>query len=216
MGLIGTLLTPIVNGSQLWLMRPEHFLRRPMLLLERMSGGTAAVTAAPTFGYGNIALRVRPEDLSGLDFSGWRAAIVGAERIDPAVLRLVTELLAPHGFRGEAFLPAYGLAEATLIVSGAALPDPVHAVRADWSSISLGAPLRITQEAYGRELPQRGGAEWVVSCGRPVDGTTVEIVGAAREPLPAGTVGEIVVRGRSVARPLHGTPGRMTALAHFR
>lgn len=204
MGLIGTLLTPIANGSQLWLMRPQQFLRRPMLMLERMSGGTAVVTAGPMFGYGNIALRVTPEDLAGLDFSQWRAAIVGAERIDPAVLRLVTELLEPYGFRGEVFLPAYGLAEATLVVSGTSMTDPVHAVRVDWSGISPGTSAPITDEACGHDLPRQGGADWVVSCGRPVARTSVQIVDSDRQPLAECVVGEIAVRGPSVARPLRG------------
>nr|WP_230416354.1 AMP-binding protein [Micromonospora tarapacensis] len=118
MGLVGCLLAPIVTGADLWLLTPAEFVRRPTRFLECFGRHGARLTAMPGFGLAHVVRRVRAEQLAGLDFGRWRAVIVGAERIQPATLDDFAGLLAPYGLRREALLPAYGLAEATLAVSG--------------------------------------------------------------------------------------------------
>lgn len=199
MGLLGCLLTPIVNGSDAWIMRPEEFVRRPLKWLECLGRYGAGLTAAPSFGYGYVAKHVKPEQLEGFDFAHCRASIVGAERIDARGLAAFTSLLAPRGFRAEAIVPAYGLAEATLTVTGSALTEMPFAVRLDWREMSFGAPIRILERAELHDFSDAG-AGWLVASGRPHAGTSVEIEDDDAQRLGEGYLGEIVVRGPSVGR----------------
>jgi acyl-CoA synthetase (AMP-forming)/AMP-acid ligase II len=191
MGLIGCLLTPVVNTTDIWLLRPEDFVHRPERYLRCFGIAGARLTAMPSFGLGYITRRVRPAQLEGCDFSQWRAIIVGAERVDPGSLHRAYELLAPFGLRREAFLPAYGLAEATVAVTGLPLEEQWDAVTIDPSATAPGRPV---------EPPvDHGPTQDVVGCGRPLTGVQVSIVDEDDRPLPEGHVGEIVVRGDSVA-----------------
>lgn len=199
MGLLGCLLTPIVNGSDAWIMRPEEFVRRPLKWLECLGRYGAGLTAAPSFGYGYVAKHVKPEQLEGFDFAHCRASIVGAERIDARGLAAFTSLLAPRGFRAEAIVPAYGLAEATLTVTGSALTEMPFAVRLDWTHMSFGAPVRILERAELRGFAGAGPG-WLVASGTPHIGTSVVIDDGDGRPLGEGCLGEIVVRGPSVGR----------------
>ncbi|MEQ4305092.1 AMP-binding protein [Plantactinospora sp. B6F1] len=197
MGLIGCLLAPVVNRSDLWLMRPEQFVRNPTRYLRCFDtsgatrGGGAALTAMPNFGLAHIVRRVRAEALRGVDLSGWRAVILGAERIDAAMLEAFDALLRPHGFSRRALLPAYGLAESTLAVTGLPLAEEWRATVVDPGGLEA-----------GRRMPtpvSPGAGRRLVGCGRPLAGTTVEIRDDEGRLLPPGTLGEIVVRGPSVA-----------------
>jgi acyl-CoA synthetase (AMP-forming)/AMP-acid ligase II len=118
MGLIGALIASIISRSNLWLMQPEQFVRSPARYLRCFgeSGATLSVTAS--FALDHIVRRVNPASLSRCDFSRWRSVVVGAERIDPVSLERLVALLSPFGFRQRTLRPAYGLAEATLAVTG--------------------------------------------------------------------------------------------------
>ena len=61
MGLIGCLVTPVVNGSDLWAMRPQDFVQSPLTWLGC---------------FWSSACRVKPELLAGMNFSEWRTGIV--------------------------------------------------------------------------------------------------------------------------------------------
>lgn len=185
MGLIGCMVTPVVGGHGLWLLRPEDFVRDPLSYLRCFGSGSATITATPGFGLDHILRRVDADALAGLDFSGWRAIVVGAERVDPVTLRRFQRLLAPHGLPGTALLPAYGLAEATLAVTG------VPAGRR-W------VDTEVRRDTPGFGLPVGGRGQRVVGCGRPVGDTSVRILDEAGTPVPDGHLGEIEVRGSSV------------------
>lgn len=187
MGLIGCLLTPVARGSDLWLMRPQDFVRSPRRYLRCFGEHGARLTAMPNFGLEHVVRRLRQEDLAGLDLSEWRAVIVGAERVRPEAVERFCRLLAPAGFRRTAMLPAYGLAEATLAVTG--LP-----LREEWRT----AAVRPESLAFGAAVEAEPEGLRVVGCGRPLRGVEVTIEGEERRPLPDGTVGEIVVGGASV------------------
>lgn len=175
MGLVGCLLAPVTVGADLWSMPTVEFLRNPVRYLECFGRHGARLTAMPAFGLDYITRRVPPARLAGMDFTDWRAVIVGAERIAPATLRRFISMLQPFGLRPEALLPAYGLAEATLAVTGL----PLH---------------RGWREVTGR------GEGAVVGCGVPLAGVTVAVHDPSGEPVGDGQVGEIVVGGASVAR----------------
>jgi acyl-CoA synthetase (AMP-forming)/AMP-acid ligase II len=204
MGLIGCLVTPVVNGSDLWLLGPERFVRNPLRYLRCFGSAGARLSAMPGFGLDHVTRRVPPAALDGLDFGGWRALILGAERIDPAALARFAALLAPHGFRPSAFRPAYGLAEATLAVTGLPLGETYTSTPVDSAAVAVGA---CVTAAPGPP---------VVGCGPPLAGVHVHIVGEDGTTLPEGHVGEIVVTAPSVAAGYEdggGTSTSTTAIA---
>ncbi|TWP48844.1 AMP-binding protein [Lentzea tibetensis] len=123
MGLIGFILTPVHGGFPVRLMSPIHFLKNPLEWLRQISEQRVTHTGAPNFGYDLCVRRAAGKDLSELDLSRWRLAFNGAEPIRMRTLKVFADRFAANGFRSEAFLPCYGLAEATLIVTGRHLDD---------------------------------------------------------------------------------------------
>jgi fatty-acyl-CoA synthase len=184
-----------------WLMRPEQFLRDPARWLEALGTGRATHTGAPAFAYGYVARRVKPEELAGVDLSGVRTALAGAEAVDAAVLEAFVRFAEPLGFRRQALLPAYGLAEASVAVSGARRDRPTRLVRIDPAELRFGQQVSIAEVAeLGGEQPIAAG--WLLSHGRPEpsDGVSVTIIGEDGEVLPDEHLGEIAVTGESVTR----------------
>lgn len=178
MGLIGCLMNIVTTGCDGWMMQPEDFIRSPSRYLRCISDQRVGLAAMPNFGLAYLLRRVKTADLEGLRFDSLRSVILGAERIDPRALTGVEDLLGPNGFDRRAFLPAYGGAEATLAVTGLPLDE-------DWTAL---AP-------SGSE----GTAAPIVGCGCPLEGVEVEVIDDDGAVVADGTVGEIVVRGASVA-----------------
>jgi acyl-CoA synthetase (AMP-forming)/AMP-acid ligase II len=118
MGLIGNVLQPVWAGAECVLMTPLQFLKRPLLWLREISRHRATTSGAPNFAYEMCIEAARRQGTDGLDLSSWTLAFVGAEPVRAATLERFAETFAPVGFRREAFYPCYGLAEATLMVSG--------------------------------------------------------------------------------------------------
>jgi acyl-CoA synthetase (AMP-forming)/AMP-acid ligase II len=199
MGLIGTFLCAVVHRANLWLMRPEQFLRSPAAWLACLGRFGATMTASPSFGYAYAAKKVTSAELAGMDFSRWRAAAVGAERVDPAALDRFARLVAPGGFRREAFLPGYGLAEATLALTGSRLGELPWLVAVDRASLRFGDPVRVLERGCLDPAGDRGSGDWLVGCGRPLPGIRLWIVDANGAPLGEGRLGEIEASGPWVA-----------------
>ncbi|MCX4807358.1 AMP-binding protein [Streptomyces sp. NPDC058682] len=197
MGLIGCLVVPVSGNNRLAVCRPETFLRHPLSYVTRFDAHRverpATITATPAFGLQRIVDRVGHADLEGADLSGVRAVIVGAERIDPALVTRFTDLMRPHGLSSHALTPAYGLAESTLAVTGVPVEDVPRAVRVHRDDLRVGAAVSLAAGAADRETVQ------VMSCGRALDGLTVHVVGEDGKPLPDGHVGELAVSGSSLA-----------------
>lgn len=214
MGLVGAFLGSFASGIDFWLMSPADFIGSPLRWLECHGRSGVTVTTAPNFGYAYATRRVRPEQLEGMDFSSWRVAMSGAERVVPAVLHDFAERLRPHGFRPQAFTPCYGLAEATLAVTGVAPGEQPQAVRLDGPLVS-GEQVPVAETALlgdpaVADAPEAG---WLTSCGAPVPGTAVLVVGEDGEALPEGAFGEIAVVGPAVAQGYQGS--REVATAEF-
>lgn len=207
MGLIGALVCSIVGGNDLWLLQPEQFVRRPSRYVRCFRSGGARLTVMPTFGLEYIARRVRPRDLDGIDLHEWRGVVVGAERVDQRTLEAFQALLAPRGFDRRALLPAYGLAEASLAVTGLPVGEGWTGVAVEAASLGLGRRVVRT----GAEDPA---AQVVVGCGRPLDGVTIAILDEDGRPVGEETVGEISVRGASVAAG-YVAPAESSSLTHF-
>ncbi|MBI4576845.1 MAG: amino acid adenylation domain-containing protein [Planctomycetes bacterium] len=172
MGLVSGLLAPLYSGRPCVMLSPASVAHRPLRWLEAISRHRATGSGGPNFAYELCVRRVPPEGRRGLDLSCWRVAFCGAEPVRAQTLDRFAEAYAPFGFRREAFLPCYGLAEATLAVTGRGAPP-----RPD---VPLESPL---------------------SCGRPLEGVEVRIVDpASGRPRPPGGEGEIWVAGPGVAR----------------
>jgi acyl-CoA synthetase (AMP-forming)/AMP-acid ligase II len=195
-GLI-TMLENIVFQRDLRIMTPYEFLCNPARWLRCISDEHAELAAGPSFGYAYVAHKVSPESLAGADFSNWRVASLGGERVDPAAVAEFTRLVEPFGFRPAALAAAYGMAEATVAVAGA-IPGKGSIVRrVESAGFRFGEPVRLGRAVpLGSDLPADG--IWLTGCGAPVDGVAVEIVDENGDPLPDGCVGEIRVRGASV------------------
>lgn len=193
MGLIGCLVTPMTLSADIWLMRPEQFLRHPSQWLSCFGRSGVRFSAAPSWGLSYTVRRVSPEHLEGMDFSRWQALVVGAERVDPNAIHGFERLLAPYGFRSRAIVPAYGLAEATLAVTGDDLGTAPKSRRVDADQLAFGHRVPDARTGAG------AGAVEIVSCGVPLPGTSVRILDDAGGELPACHLGEIEVSGATLA-----------------
>ncbi|MFJ5219343.1 AMP-binding protein [Streptomyces sp. NPDC088354] len=200
MGLIGSTLMPIWYGHLTVQMPPMVFLRDPIRWLRVVSQYRATLTLAPNFAYEIVARTATPERIAGLDLTCLEGAGNGAEPIRTSTLDLFSRSLEPTGFRRSSFFTCYGLAEATLIVSGRRLigPDQHDAVMLDRDGLQAGKV--ILADSDPRALP-------VVSCGLPRWPQTVAIVEpeTGRECSP-DEIGEIWLSGPHVARGYWNSP----------
>lgn len=200
MGLIGALLGPTVLQSDVWILRPDQFIRKPLRWLELFGRHGVEVSVAPNFGYAYAHQRIPDDQLEGLDFSTWQAAIAAAERLDPQVLTTFARRLQPYGFRRSTFVPAYGLAEGTLAVTGGALEERPRAVKPRWTDMEFGERVTVEEDAIVGDHDGFGtGAGWLVSCGRQLEEEAVSIVDEEGRELPEGHLGEVKVQGPNVA-----------------
>jgi amino acid adenylation domain-containing protein len=193
MGLIGNVLHPLYLGASCTLMSPLAFLQRPMRWLEAISHFRGNISGGPNFAYDLCARKAQPHELGRLDLSSWAVAYNGSEPIRKETLDRFAATFAPCGFRPEAFYPCYGLAEATLFVTGIDRDTPP-------------SYLRVKTEELERNLvvdapPDDAAAKTLVSTGSTGLGQRVVIVNAdTQSPCPPQTVGEIWVSGPSIAR----------------
>lgn len=135
MGLVAHLLHPVWLGSHSVQVTPLSFVKRPLRWLRAIDEYGVTVGGGPNFSYDLCVRRVKDEQIAALDLSRWRLALNGAEPVRPESLDAFAERFAPAGFRPEALYPCYGLAEATLVVSGG-VPGTPH-VRKDFDRTAL-------------------------------------------------------------------------------
>jgi amino acid adenylation domain-containing protein len=193
MGLIGGVLQPLFGGYQCTLMSPFSFLQRPVRWLQAISGQAAVISGGPNFAYGLCAAKVTPEQRATLDLSGWRVAFNGAEPIRSATLDQFAAVFSDCGFRRESFFPCYGLAEATLIVSGG--PRSTSPVVRSVSVEAL-EHHRWREPGADEDTDVRA----LVSCGSTLSAQEVAIVNPdTLTRCGPDEVGEIWVSGASVA-----------------
>ncbi|NOJ98989.1 fatty acyl-AMP ligase [Corallococcus coralloides] len=190
MGLIGGVLVPLAQGFHTALMSPLTFLKRPRAWLEALTRFGGTISGGPNFAFDLCVRRIPLAQREGLDLGRWEVAFCGAEPIRPDTLERFTEAFGPHGFRREAFYPCYGLAEGTLIVSGGA--KEAAPVLRDVDTAAL--------EAGSARAPI-GAARTLVGSGVTLPDQSLCIVAPdTRRELPPDEVGEVWVKGPSVAK----------------
>ena len=191
MGLIGGILHPLLVGSSTVLMDPVSFLQRPLRWLQAISQYQASTAGCPNFAYALCADAIQIQDCEGLDLSHWQVAFTGAEPIQAATLRRFAQKFAPFGFAETAFLPCYGMAEATLMVTGERRSAGTRIKQVDTQALRSNRIVTASVDAGTTEL---------VSCGAPVGTVQVQIVNPeTRQPCPPGEIGEVWVVSESVA-----------------
>ncbi len=173
MGLIGFVVGPLFTNVPCVFLPTASFVRAPRLWLDKIHEHRGTITYAPNFAYALVAKRLKDRDVEGLDLSCLRVAGCGAEPIQARALRDFAERLAPARFDARAFLPSYGMAEATLAITFVPLRDG----------------LKTDVNEAGSEL---------VDCGRPFPEHELAIIDEAGHRLGERQVGQIVARGPSV------------------
>jgi acyl-CoA synthetase (AMP-forming)/AMP-acid ligase II len=194
MGLIGAILTPLYIGMRCDMMSPLTFVQRPSVWLETISRtDQRLVSGGPNFAYDLCVRRVREDQRKKLDLSRWEVAFCGAEPIRSQTLERFVRAFEPCGFRSTSFLPSYGLAESTLLVTGGKLAhDPEPLFRARKHSVEQGRAERAADNDTFATV-------WM-SCGQVIPEHRVRILDPdARTPRGPCEVGEIWVSGPSVA-----------------
>jgi 8-amino-7-oxononanoate synthase len=175
MGLVGGVVAPLYSGVTTTLMPSNAFLQQPLRWLKLISQTGAEIAGGPNFAYDLCVNRTTPRERAQLDLSQWRLAFNGAEPVRGNTLESFSKTFAPCGFRPQAFYPCYGMAEATLLVTG-------------------GDPERLPRKSRVIDSGTQ-----VVSCGRP-RGVELAIVDSAAEVIASdGDVGEIWLSGPAIS-----------------
>ncbi len=191
MGLVGCFLSLIANQISVDYLKTEDFARRPLAWLDLISRnpGTSC-SYSPTFGYDICARRISSQSnvAERFDLSRWRIAGNGADMIRPDVMQGFVNAFAPAGFKASAFLPSYGLAEATLAVT---IMPPGEGIR-----VELVEEERLSGTPRDLSRPARYRA--IVNCGKAVKDMAIEIRGEHGEVLADHHIGKVWCKGPSV------------------
>ncbi|MCC6921583.1 MAG: amino acid adenylation domain-containing protein, partial [Nitrosomonas sp.] len=188
MGLVGGLMQPLYSGITLTLMSPKHFLERPVRWLEAITRYGGSISGGPNFAFRLCVERIGENALEALDLSTWRIAFCGAEPIRRETLTAFADKFAAAGLNPGALYPCYGLAEATLLVTGGRPGSGAGAVNISADAMAAG---RFEADAAGQAI---------VNCGAVQDEHTLMLMHPqSGEPVSEGMIGEVWVAGPSVA-----------------
>ncbi len=187
MGLMLGVAAPILGGREADLMSPLAFLTHPPRWLQAMSRHKVVVTGGPNFALDLAARRTSDADLESLDLSGVESIICGAERVHPPTVTRFNGRFGPRGFRPEALMPSYGLAEATVFVASGAEGRAPQAVEFGIEALAEGSAVR------------GPGGTPLLRYGLPPSPLVLIVDTDTGRPCPEGTVGEIWTHGDNVS-----------------
>ncbi len=197
MGLVGFLLIPAACQMTVDVIAPRDFARRPLLWLDLISRNRATISYSPSFGYELAARRAETASIDGLDLSSWRSAGIGGDMIRPNVLARFSERFGARGFDSAAFVPSYGMAEATLALCFSPVRQGARIDMVD-SAILENADMAVP----AGEIRRRG----FVVCGPILPGHEVDVRDARGASLPERRVGRLFVKGPSLMTGYYGAP----------
>jgi acyl-CoA synthetase (AMP-forming)/AMP-acid ligase II len=192
MGLIVNVLQSLYVGALCVLMAPAAFLQRPLDWLRAIGEFRAEVAGGPNFAFDHCVARYRAGEMAGIDLSCWKLAFNGAEPVRADTLARFAATFAPHGFAATTPYPAYGMAEATLLISGG---------RRGAGPVLRRVSRQALQQNRVAPPAREEDAQLLVGCGRPLAGEDLAIVDPqSGRRCAAGEIGEIWVRGPHVAQ----------------
>jgi fatty-acyl-CoA synthase len=204
MGLIGFVIGPLFTDIPVVFIPTASFVRAPRIWLDKLHQHRGTITYAPNFAYALVAKRLKEKDIAGLDLSCVRVAGCGAEPIQAKTLRDFAEKTRPAGFDAKAYLPSYGMAEATLAITFVPHGTGMNADTVDPKAMQKG-------EAKPADASVEGATE-IVDCGKPFPEHLVAIVDDDGRKLGERQVGQIISRGPSTTHGYFQEP-ELTAAA---
>jgi amino acid adenylation domain-containing protein len=203
MGLIGGILQPLYGGFPCILMPPTAFLQRPYLWLQAISKYRGTTSGAPNFAYELCVEKITPAQRETLDLSSWSVAFNGAEPIRHQTLERFAETFADCGFKKEAFYPCYGMAEATLMVSGGRKANLPVTKTCQKTALEQNRAIASAEDDPPKSPLKRGTSvsSTLVGCGQTLPDREIAIVNpeTLARCLP-DQIGEIWVTGASIGR----------------
>ncbi|WP_018275070.1 AMP-binding protein [Teredinibacter turnerae] len=178
MGLVGNLLSMLYVGGVSYMMSPNIFMQKPLLWLQSITRYKANTSGGPNFAYDLCVEKITEKEQEQLELESWKTAFNGAEVVRPSTIQSFSDKFFKNGFDKKSFLPCYGMAEATLLVSGSHL-----------DSIDISSAVQ-----QGSDTPIK-----IHSSGPICDGWNVKIVDPDQDiPLKDGDIGEICISGESL------------------
>jgi len=196
MGLIGFGLGPMYAQRSVDFLATSDFVRRPLLWLRIMTENRATITYSPSFGYDLAAKRSGKAEDGAIELSALRVAGIGGDMVRPEALNAFAEAFAPNGFDPRAFLPSYGMAEATLAVSFTEIGAPIEVDLVDMRHYNRSG---VAQPASALTSPEH--RRGFVLCGKALPDHAIEVRGENGAELGDREVGRIFIKGPSI------TPG---------
>jgi fatty-acyl-CoA synthase len=197
MGLIGFVLAPIFFRTPVHFMPALMFLKRPITWMQAFTRVGGTIAYAPNFAYALCVKRIKAAELEGLKLDSWRVAGCGAEPIRPETLENFAETFSRIGFKKEAFLPSYGMAEASLAIAFTELGGGMQTISVHGPTLWEKAEAKIVAD-------DDESAVRLVSCGPQFPEHEVRVFAAddatSEHSLPERAVGELRFRGPSLMR----------------
>lgn len=191
-GLLHGIIAPFYAGIPAYLMSPVTFLRRPLRWLEAVSRFAITHSGGPNFSYEACLRAARQQEQWEADLSTWMVASCGAEPIHADTVEQFIKTFGPRGFRRTAFAPAYGLAEATLLVT-------LKRVEAEPTFLNVEAE-SLTDSIVNVSPAPGKGSRTLIGCGEPLEETRIKIVNpTTHNECRSGEVGEVWLAGPGIA-----------------
>jgi len=192
MGLVGGLFGALASGATQTLLRPEEFLSNPKIWPQELSQKKASITVAPNFAFGLLSKKVTAEMAGLFDLSHLRIILCGAEMVQQKTVTGFLELFSHSKLKRQAFLPVYGMSEATLAVTFSSPEIGPIFNSFDRTSLEMNGKVLLESESSAQALK-------LTSVGRPLPGIEVQILDQTGQRLGPQMLGEIYIAGQSIA-----------------